>query len=98
MLGRLVRDGRIGYRRLYGLRLLRRFRRRVDRMRREITRAMLADPNPFSLEEILAQLAVSQPWSGLTRTHFVIARSEATWRSRFRIGVPGPSEIAALRS
>ena len=42
-------------------RLLRRFRRRVDRMRREITRAMLADPNPLSLEEILAQLAVSQP-------------------------------------
>lgn len=37
-------------------RLLRRFRRRVDRMRRAIIRAMHADPNPMSLEEILAQL------------------------------------------
>ena len=42
-------------------RLLRRFRHRVDRMRREITRAMLADPNPLSLEDILAQLAATQP-------------------------------------
>ena len=41
-------------------RLLSRFRRHVDRMRREITRAMLADPNPPSLEDILAQLALSQ--------------------------------------
>ena len=40
---------------------LRRFRRRVGRIRREIIRAMLADPNPLSLEDILAQLAVSPP-------------------------------------
>lgn len=37
-------------------RLLHRFRRRVDRLRRAIIRAMYADPNPMSLEEILAQL------------------------------------------
>ena len=37
-------------------RLLRRFRRRVDRLRRAIIRAMYADPNPMSLQEILAQL------------------------------------------
>ena len=42
-------------------RLLSRFRRRVDRMRREIISAMFADPNPLSLEDILAQLADSQP-------------------------------------
>ena len=41
-------------------RLLSRFRR-VDRMRREIISAMFADRNPLSLEDILAQLAVSQP-------------------------------------
>ena len=34
----------------------------------------------------------------LTRTHFVIARSEATWRSRSRSSVPCPNEIVALRS
>lgn len=42
-------------------RLMRHFRRRVDRMRREIISAMFADPNPPSLEDILAQLALSQP-------------------------------------
>ena len=36
--------------------LLRRFRRRVDRLRRAIIRAMYADPYPVSLEEFLAQL------------------------------------------
>lgn len=46
-------------------RLLRRFRRRVTRLRRAIIRAMHADPNPMSLEEILAQLRppVSEPIS-----------------------------------
>ena len=34
----------------------------------------------------------------LTRTRFVIARSAATWRSRYHGGVRCPDEIAALRS
>ena len=41
-------------------RLLRRFRRRVHRLRRAIIRAMHADPNPLSLKEILAQMGVSR--------------------------------------
>ena len=34
----------------------------------------------------------------LTRTHFVIARSVATWQSRRASGVCSGDEIAALRS
>ena len=34
----------------------------------------------------------------LTRTQFVIARSEATWRSRSRSSVACSNEIATLRS
>ena len=53
-------------------------------------------------ETAMLRERLSEPAAGparhLTPTRFVIARSVATRRSRYRAGVRCPAEIAALRS